>query len=790
MSRTAPPPATRWIVGSVGLVVVVYLSTVAVRPQLLDRLPLWLSWFGRPGSIASIALSAAVLVAVCVAITRSSGTRQLVGVSFTLIALLVSVSAVLGLSSYWACHDATHPAFFTPMMATAQLVKGGTGDYSLGGHVCPYPTPVGLEIARLAALSAFFTGVIGVVAGVFRTQTDRLRSGLATSVTAVVGLSDDTLPVISRVARTLDRRETLVVLTGVDDARIEQVRRRGAHVVLVDFDDEASVLSLRLWCKLERLHLLGADPALNLLWLDRIGTRLADVGHRRRVPLTVRIDDPWLAEAWRAQQFGGTDERWAADVVGKYQATAVRLVERIRALGTVDRILLCGGSQLMSAICAHASRDAVERAFYCPPDSAPPPTLTLVGVDAEQFLDDHQLYWRRLGVDAAGPVIDAVAQAPTVATLQRLLAGTDPTGTAVVLINTDAALASRLAARFPQTAVFAPDVNTASVDDAIQVAGRLQSYSPALGIEDGEDVVQDVWERAAMLIHERYVATRDPAAPRTSTSVPWAELSDFHRGSNRRMVRNVLWMVERVAGHTWNTVGDAVEHPVTNADVDGRSPTEQLAAMGIGADAALEMARLEHEDWRRYYHQHGWRSGPVRDDEHRTHDKLLGWDALETDERFVEDAVRSLAATLWSLRRLGYRSRPLWRSFARVGTVTAERRDEAFTWTSDGGQTMTAAAGDWSVRDQDDRVWSVRDDIFRDSYDELGDGRWRRRGGVQARPARAGETVDTLEGPTTAREGDWIVRGSRGEEWPVGAAEFTRRYAAEPERHPRGEPES
>jgi hypothetical protein len=89
---------------------------------------------------------------------------------------------------------------------------------------------------------------------------------------------------------------------------------------------------------------------------------------------------------------------------------------------------------------------------------------------------------------------------------------------------------------------------------------------------------------------------------------------------------------------------------------------------------------------------------------------------------------------------------------------------------------MQANAGDWAVHD-DGKTWSVRDAIFRDTFEPAGEGRWFRKGRVQARPAHPGETVNTLEGPTTAAEGDWIVRGSGGEQWPVPGDEFTRRYA-------------
>jgi RyR domain len=190
----------------------------------------------------------------------------------------------------------------------------------------------------------------------------------------------------------------------------------------------------------------------------------------------------------------------------------------------------------------------------------------------------------------------------------------------------------------------------------------------------------------------------------------------------------------------------------------------------------MSMAQAEHDDWCQYYRRNGWRYGPTRDDSRKVHDKLVEWSVVEGKPELLNAAVRSLAATLWSLRQLGYRSRPLWQTFTRVGTVAAEQRSTPWTWQSDSGHTMRADAGDWAVQ-EDGKIWSVRDDIFRDTYEPAGDGQWRRKGPVQARPARPGETVNTLEGATAAADGDWVVRGSNGDQWPVPGDEFARRYA-------------
>ncbi|SPM40341.1 hypothetical protein MNAB215_2538 [Mycobacterium numidiamassiliense] len=772
--RRTASPMLRWAVTGTGLLLIAYLAALDLRPSISDGLPPALRWFGRPGSMPTLGIVVAVLIWVSVLTFRSNNNHRVVGVSFTVIAALVPLTAILGLSSYWGCHDANHPAVFTPMMATASLVKGGTGDFSVGGRTCPSPTPVGLELARIAALTTIFTGLGGVVVGAFRSQVDRLRANFAESVTAIVGVDADTESMISGVARTLDRRGTLVLITGASDDRVQRARRQGARVVLVDFNTPSTLVSLRLWRHLSRLYLMAPDPAVNLMWLDLIGRRLAEVAHKQRLPLIVRMDDPWLAQAWRAQQFGGSDTRWAADVVGKYEVTAGRLLDSIMATGRTRRVFVCGTSQLTLALCADLTQRALERDFYTPPDAAPLPALTLVERDADEYLRDHEFYRQQAGFMSDGPTIDAIGEAPTVPTMLKLIAdGDDPTTSAVIFVDVHAATtAARLAARFPEMPIYASDLNTSINDDSIQVVGRLQSYSLVLDTQEGQ--VQDAWERAARLIHERYVSTIDPSWTRGPASVPWTELPEFYRGSNRRQVRNALWMVEQIAGHTWNTWGSPPAQ-LSGNEMAGLQPLEQLALMGFDHYSAMSMAQAEHEDWCRYYRRNGWKYGTPRDDSRKIHDKLVDWSVVESDPDLLNAAVRSLAGTLWSLRQLGFRSRPIWQSFARVGTVAAEQRSAPWTWTSDSGHTMRAGAGDWAVQ-EDGKTWSVRDDIFRETYEPTGDGRWQRKGRVQARPAYPGETVNTLEGPAAAAEGDWVVRGSTGEQWPVPGDEFARRY--------------
>ncbi len=332
---------------------------------------------------------------------------------------------------------------------------------------------------------------------------------------------------------------------------------------------------------------MAPDPAINLLWLDLISRRLAELDHKQRLPLIVRIDDPWLAGAWRAQQFGGSDTRWAADVVGKYEVTAGRLLDGIIATGRTKRVFVCGTSQLTLALCADLTQRALERDFYTPPGAAPLPALTLVERDAEEYLRDHHFYRQQAGFMSEGPNIDAVSEASTIPTMLRLIGETDAESSAVILVDAHAATtASRLAARYPEMPVYASDLNTSIADDSIQVVGMLQSYSLVLDTREGQ--VQDAWERAARLIHERYVATIDPSWTRGPASVPWAELDEFYRGSKPAPGAQCL-----VDGRTdrWSYL-EYLGHPAGPAV---RPRHGGIASLGTAfADGLRPPCRLEH----------------------------------------------------------------------------------------------------------------------------------------------------------------------------------------------------
>jgi hypothetical protein len=859
------------------VVTVGFIACLALLASQWERKwPRWLQWLGQGGDWVPVVLVTAVIALLCISTYRLRRNRSSAAVPVIIVTGLTAISVVLGLSSYWRCSNEQNPTFITPLLWTVSLVKGGIGDQSLSkGGPCPGMTPTALEVARLTIVAAIFISLVGVVATAFRAQSDRLRAAWARSVTVVVDLDDDSASMIRPIARTLRPKSTLVLMTdNPDQGWVAGARRQGARIVQVDFDRPEKIVAHRFWHRLNRLYLLSADPSTNLLRLSVISRRLAPMFTRRRVPLIVRIDDPWLAEAWRAQQFGqhatGSDHLWAADTASKYEVTARRLIDQILDNEAVRRLIVCGTSQLTLALCAEMALRHTERRFHAAEGQPELPKLTLVAPDADEYARDHAARHQRKGLGSDPPPVDAVTAVPSAAEVSGLVEQTEDENatTAVIVVDSAAAadpiLGTRLAARYPTMPIYMWDPAARLNTERLPVAGELRTYRLGMELPDGH--AHDNFERAAMLIHERFASSQ---ADRTEpASLPWEMLSDFYKGSNRRQLVNALWMVEKIAGHTWRTgdrppdhvspeslreldaVGDGEttspddpaevavkklerlgfsedtiyamaqadwerwshylrdrgwtwgperstknkrhERLVDSWDATLADPTlkgivlksladaqvalAKLKRLGFSEDTAYAMAKAEWQDWSGYLRKHGWTLGDKRHESKKKHEKLVDdWEATVVDPELKAAALKSLAGTVIELMQLGYRSRPMWETYERAGTLTAKRRRTRWKWTTAAGKPVPVPAGDWEVCDSG-RSWPVRNDIFHASYRHKHGNHWERRGKVLVRPARPGETIHTLEGTVPASDGDWVIQGNRGEQWPVPHDEFRRRY--------------
>jgi hypothetical protein len=508
-------------------------------------------------------------------------------------------------------------------------------------------------------------------------------------------------------------------------------------------------------------------------------------GGRARIPLTVRIDDPWQAEVWRRSFLASTERSWVADAVGRYEVSAAKLVRHLttQRVDTADMappstVVLCGLYPLTYALASELAQLQRELQLYEKAGVVRPTNVIIFAKGAQSFVDDHEIRQGRMAPDGTMLPVAARDEEPTVDRIAKFLDGKDPASCAIVLGDDSMdTQGTRLASRFPKLRVYLASAASTSLVD-ISIVGHL--YSCPINLELDPDAPQDVWERAAELIHEQYSSgtARDTPATR-----PWQDLDPFIRQSNRRQLLNALWMVETMADHTWNSLEEPEQADPLPDDFRTREPLEQLAILGFDQPTVERMVRAEHEDWRSYYEEAGWKYADDRVDARRQHDKLLPWDEMvKRKPEFVHNSYRSLASTLMNLRNLGYRSVPRaadaleWRQYRRLGEVTAEKRSSEWTWTTRTGEVMHAKPGDWVVTDDGGNERSVAADAFEATHEVAGPGRYRRSGTVLARRATRQEVIKTLEGDAVAHKGDWIVLGSQGESWPLPDEQFTESY--------------
>ncbi len=93
-------------------------------------------------------------------------------------------------------------------------------------------------------------------------------------------------------------------------------------------------------------------------------------------------------------------------------------------------------------------------------------------------------------------------------------------------------------------------------------------------------------------------------------------------------------------------------------------------------------------------------------------------------------------------------------------------------------------AGSAVLTGKDGSKWTVRGDIFKDTYRRHFDGSYSKKPGVKMHGyiAPADGEVDTLEGKTPVRKGDLVLRGTKGEWWAQDAEKAKTKYKIEPVR--------
>ena len=716
--------------------------------------------------------------------------RDARNLSILVTGILAATTVSIGLVAYWGCPStANESRFWTPLTFALNLLVGNIGECYVSGDV--RPAPLALQLPRLFGPLLLVIAAFGIVASIFRAQSDRFLVRLSRSLVVLVGLTDDAMQLVRRLSVERKGDTTLAVLVSdPGNLLIKSARNLGARVVVCDVKNLGALRSLltsRRRFKVRACYAVAADVAENLRWAAQL-RMVADSTKPSRANMAprmvVRIDDPWQAEYWRRTNAyrtpgSASSVRWISDALSIYEVTAELILDRVLAptrAQRFDRLVIVGNSALSLAVCAElAQREREGDALSAPPRPGLA-DLILFGPDAEMLREQHRLRQERFGNSGEADLISIVESKPSSENLRATLQHDQHP--ALILADDPAVAgphrATYLAALNPTWTIFDWSPSTTGVADQ-PIMERLHPFG--LTLEAPSSLPVDSWERAARVVHEQYrLITRenqqlDPSKP---SHQPWEQLEPLLRETNVRQVTTALAAAESL-GRSWGPV-------VSGVTADGLVTSTEVSASDLDA-----MAKIEHESWMQHLQDNGWRYGAERDDLERIHPSLRPWDQLTAADQ--EKTREGVANALRILNRLGYHStvtrprgagygedRGRWFAVTRRGEVTAVRSDSTWTWRNEAGETMQGEAGDWRLTDDSGRSWSVAPDIFAITYHQVAGDRWRRVGHALARPAVAGEVINSLEGRQTAVEGDWVIRGSKNEEWVTTAEHFAESY--------------
>lgn len=747
---------------------IVLLATAVWLP-----LPGVLAAWNEPTAAAPIALQVSVGAIGFAAWALPNRHRER---AFSLVFLGLGTASVLllGAAAYARCPDPALSAGWSVVARVIGFVIGGYDTSMFGPGECLAGVPLALQFARLVQVVVLFVAASRAVAVLLRGQLDRVLVRLSRRLVLVVGVDAEAaalLPALSHGAG-----ETRVILTpDVGATWVRGARAAGWRVVVGDPAEPSVVRALvargRRSHALARVAVLAADSTAAQRLMRTLERALDGRHGSDPVRALLRIDDAWQAEDWRRRYLSRTDD-FLVDTISVDEVTARLLVEDALE-ARVDRIVIVGRSSLTFAVLGELAQQSRERKVL---GDDPVPEVVVVDPAASETLGQHAFSERRFGNEAGirQRAVDVVAD---LAALEEA----DEGARRPALLFTGAPDPER-----QRTAVL---LGAASADRRIysrlaEVSGlgrepllaRVYAYGSTLDAGGGRPVGN--WERIARLGHERYVREHpDPANP---SRRPWAELAPFYRDSNVRQVLSTLRNAV-VVGRTWGASDPGAAEPAAGQAAERAAGQHDPLPAGV---QLATMAQSEHESWRQSLVAAGWRYAPVRDNRRRRHPDLVAWADLSAPSR--EKTTAGVLSSLQLLATLGYRSvesaaSGAWQRFERRGEVHARRRDSPWEWTTTAGERMRGAAGDWEVTDDDGHARSVAAAAFASSYRALEGDRYVRVGTVDARPARAGERVQTLEGDAVAGAGDWVVRGDLGEHWVVTAERFAAGYL--PPRH-------
>lgn len=488
-----------------------------------------------------------------------------------------------------------------------------------------------IQAARF--LGPLVTGATFIQASalLFREQVDRLRLRVWRDHVVVCGLGEKGL----RLAMSFKDAGRRVAAVELDPASpgVPAARAHGVAVLVGDATDPA-VLGQTGVRRAGEL-VAAADDGTNA-GIAALAREIDRAGTARPLHCAVHLLDPQLCHLLRSEALEDAAEGVRLEFFNVHQQAARAWLAAEPVLepdGRPAHLVVVGVGQLGQSLVVAAGQRWAER------DGGGRLPVTLVDREASGRLQALRLRhpslerWcdlAPLGLDLDRPVPEAVDA------FTDLLRSGRVTAVFVALDGDAAALSAALTVRqvlgTRPASVLVRTRSEAGLGVLLGVgrsAVPVVAFSPLDRTCTAEIVAGGTHEQVARALHDDYLARARRDGGGGAAAVPWDELPEALRESNRQAAAALAAGLHEV---------DLDLLPLYRWD-DGGQPL---------TDGEVEvLARREHDRWAEERRRAGWRHGERRDDGARTNPLLVAWEELaEADRERNRQAVRELPAML------------------------------------------------------------------------------------------------------------------------------------------------
>jgi voltage-gated potassium channel Kch len=518
----------------------------------------------------------------------------------------LAVAALLlgyrGMEIYLASHPAVPQSPIDILYYSLQLFVLDADPLSEGGHL-----PWQLQVARFAAPAATVFAVVETARVLLTSELHRLSARRARRHVVVCGNS--------AVARTLAARLHTaghrVIMVGTPPAAGLAVPRRRMYGVPGD-PTSAETLRAAGVGRADVVYACTNDSTDNVLVAVTAGRLRHDGNAAMRVYAQIHDPDLCLSlQARRLNQTGRTTLRLDFFNAEELAARSLFADDPLPA-GRPVRVLVIGASPFGRALLVEAARHWRVQSLA----EVGPLRIELVAPDGratvEELVHRYPFLPDVCDVTVHPGDLDVVLAAETTAPPDRVYVTSVDEGQRLkVALNTPSLWrggpgsvvvpVSRLSGL---ALAFADDGSTGLLD---AVSGTVRLYPVVKTASDPDRISDDLVERLARSIHDRYLLYHPAAEDRNARArVPWPGLAEDLRRSNRAQAEDI--------GRKLRLTGLALA-PRTSANEPVEMTEEQVEYL----------AALEHRRWRAEWEAAGWSVDGRLSGRSRTHPDLLDW---------------------------------------------------------------------------------------------------------------------------------------------------------------------